>query len=114
MDGKETLVLDASHDMLFYSGFFYWILGILIIVRLCVQGLGYSGRAVFSGVVEMIARSVVSIGFVPMWGFTAICFADQAAWVTAAMYVVPTCIYCLKKVEKELGEKTDVEVLENS
>ena len=62
----------------------------------------------------MIARRVVIIGFVTMFCFTAICFSDQDAWVTAAMYVVPTCIYCLKKVEKELGEKTDVEVLENS
>lgn len=104
VDGSETAVLDASRDMLFYSGFFYWILGILIIVRLCVQGLGYSGRAVLSGVVEMIARTVVSILCVPVWGFLAICFTDQAAWVTAVCYIVPMCIYCLKKVEKILGE----------
>lgn len=104
VDGSETAVLDASRDMLFYSGFFYWILGILIIVRLCVQGLGYSGRAVLSGVVEMIARTVVSILCVPVWGFLAICFTDQVAWVTAVCYIVPMCIYCLKKVEKILGE----------
>ncbi len=104
VDGSETAVLDASRDMLFYSGFFYWILGILIIVRLCVQGLGYSGRAVLSGVVEMIVRTVVSILCVPVWGFLAICFTDQAAWVTAVCYIVPMCIYCLKKVEKILGE----------
>lgn len=104
VDGSERAVLDASRDMLFYSGFFYWILGILIIVRLCVQGLGYSGRAVLSGVVEMIARTVVSILCVPVWGFLAICFTDQAAWVTAVCYIVPMCIYCLKKVEKILGE----------
>lgn len=104
VDGSETAVLDASREMLFYSGFFYWILGILIIVRLCVQGLGYSGRAVLSGVVEMIARTVVSILCVPVWGFLAICFTDQAAWVTAVCYIVPMCIYCLKKVEKILGE----------
>ena len=114
VDGGETAVLDASRDLLFYSGFFYWILGILIIVRLCVQGLGYSGRAVLSGVVEMIARTAVSLIFVPFWGFTAICFTDQAAWVFAVCYIVPTCLYCLKKVEKELAPKTDVEVLENS
>ena len=67
-----------------------------------------------SGVVEMIARTAVSLIFVPFWGFTAICFTDQAAWVFAVCYIVPTCLYCLKKVEKELVPKTDVEVLENS
>lgn len=103
VSGKEVAVLKASRDLLYYSGFFYWILGILIIVRLCTQGLGYSGRSVLSGVVEMIARTVVSIVFVPMAGFTAICFADQAAWVAATLYIVPTCLYCVKKVEKELA-----------
>ena len=107
VDAGETAVLDASGDLLFYSGFFYWILGILVIVRLCVQGLGYSGRAVLSGVVEMIARTAVSLIFVPVWGFTAICFTDQAAWVTAVMYIVPTCLYCLKKVGKILSAEDD-------
>lgn len=108
VDGSETAVLDAARDLLFYSGFFYWILGILIIVRLCVQGLGFSGRAVLSGVVEMIARSAVSIGFVPTYGFIAICFADQTAWVTATIYVVLTCMYCLRKVEKILVDETEI------
>ena len=96
--GGEDAVLDASGQLLHYSGYFYWALGILNVVRLCTQGLGYSGRAIFSGVVEMIARIVVSIWFVPVFGFMAICFADQAAWVTAVMYILPTCIYCVKKI----------------
>ena len=65
VDGSETAVLDASRDMLFYSGFFYWILGILIIVRLCVQGLGYSGRAVLSGVVEPIGAVLTILAALP-------------------------------------------------
>ena len=101
--GGEDAVLDASGQLLHYSGYFYWALGILNVVRLCTQGLGYSGRAIFSGVVEMIARIVVSIWFVPVFGFMAICFADQAAWVTAVMYILPTCIYCVKKIEKEFN-----------
>lgn len=101
--GGENAVLDASGQLLHYGGYFYWALGILNVVRLCTQGLGYSGRAIFSGVVEMIARVIVSIWFVPVFGFMAICFADQAAWVTAVMYILPTCIYCVKKIEKEFN-----------
>ena len=101
--GGEDAVLDASGQLLHYSGYFYWALGILNVVRLCTQGLVYSGRAIFSGVVEMIARIVVSIWFVPVFGFMAICLADQAAWVTAVMYILPTCIYCVKKIEKEFN-----------
>ena len=90
-------VLDASAKYLRCMGYFFWTLGILNITRMTTQGLGYSSRAFFSGVAEMIARTIVSIGFVGAFGFTAICFADQAAWIAACCYSVPTCLWCVKK-----------------
>ena len=98
-------VLDASAKYLRCLGFFYWSLGILNTCRMTTQGLGYSGRAVFSGVTEMIARTVVSLGFVGTYGYTAICFADQTAWVSACIYIVPTCILCMKKSIKMLEKR---------
>lgn len=98
-------VLDASAKYLRCMGYFYWSLGILNVARMVTQGLGYSGRAVFSGVTEMIARTVVSLGFVGTYGYTAICFADQTAWVSACIYIVPTCILCMKKSIKMLEER---------
>lgn len=96
-------VLDASSKYLRCMGYFFWSLGILNVCRMSTQGLGYSGRAVFSGVTEMIARIFVSFVFVGRFGFTAICFADQTAWISACLYIVPTCLLCLKKIEKRIG-----------
>lgn len=93
-------VLDASAKYLRCMGFFFWSLGILNVCRMSTQGIGFSGRAVFSGVVEMFARIVVSIGFVPFFGYAAICFADQTAWVSATFYIVPTCLLCIKKLKQ--------------
>lgn len=76
--------------------------GILNVCRMCTQGLGFSGRAVISGVMEMIARIFVSFAFVGSYGYTAICFADQAAWIMACLYIVPMCIYCVRKVCREI------------
>ena len=98
-------VLNASGKYLRCLGFFYWSLGILNVCRMVTQGLGYSGRAVFSGVTEMIARIVVSVGFVGTYGYTAICFADQTAWITACCYIAPTCLYCIRKSTKLLEKK---------
>ena len=98
-------VLDASAKYLRCMGYFFWTLGILNITRMTTQGLGYSSRAFFSGVAEMIARTIVSIGFVGAFGFIAICFADQTAWVTACCYIAPTCFYCVKKVSREEKER---------
>lgn len=98
---EDTAVLDASAMYLKYLGMFYWAIAFLNVCRMCTQGLGFTGRAIFSGVVEMIARIVVAVVFVPMFGFTAVCFADQTAWVCACFYIVPTCIYCVKKLKKQ-------------
>lgn len=95
-------VLDASAKYLRCMGYFYWSLGILNVSRMVTQGLGYPMRAVFSGVTEMFARSIVSLAFVGTFGYTAICFADQTAWVSACIYIVPTCLICLKKIMKNL------------
>ena len=65
-------VLDASAKYLRCMGYFFWSLGILNICRMATQGIGFSGRAVFSGVTEMFARSIVSLGFVGAFGYTAI------------------------------------------
>lgn len=96
-------ILDASSKYLRYLGFFFWILGILNVTRMTTQGLGYSGRAVISGIAEMVARTIVSVVFVGTYGFTAICFADQAAWISATCYILPICISCVNKLGKKYG-----------
>jgi putative MATE family efflux protein len=97
-------VLDASAQYLRCMGYFFWSLGILNVCRMTVQGIGYSGRTMFSGLTEMIARIVVSLVFVPMFGYQAVCFADQTAWVSACFYIVPTCIICIRKLQRKLSQ----------
>ena len=95
-------VLDASAQYLRCMGYFYWSLGILNVTRMVTQGLGHSGRAFFSGVTEMIARTIVCMVFVGTFGYTAICFADQTAWIAACCYIAPMCFYCLKKISNNI------------
>lgn len=103
VSSTDVSVLDASAKYLRCLGYFFWTLGILAVSRMCTQGLGFSGRAVFSGVTEMIARVIVSMAFVGQFGYTAICFADQTAWISACIYIAPTCLWCMKKCLKRSG-----------
>ncbi len=86
ISGEHKDILDAAGKYLRCLGYFYWSLGILNVFRMALQALGHTGKAMISGGVEMLARIVVSRVFVPMFGFSAICFADQSAWVSAAIY----------------------------
>ena len=101
ISSKYSAVLDASAKYIAYMGYFYWVLSILNVCRQTTQGIGYSGLAIFSGVIEMIARCFVSLVFVPIAGYTAICCADQTAWIVAALYCVFTFSYCFKKIQEE-------------
>ena len=104
VSADSTAVLDASAKYVGSLGLFYWALGPLNVCRMATQGIGYAGRAVISGVMEMVARSVVSLTLVPVFGYTAVCFTDQTAWIAACLYIVPTCLYCMNKVTKEMDE----------
>lgn len=98
--------LDASAKYLSCMGLFYWSLGILTVTRMVTQGLGYSGRTVFSGAAEMVARAVVSLGFVGTFGYTAICFADGSGSMDRSML-----LQCsdLPVVREEVNCKTETD-----
>ena len=102
VSASEASILDASAKYLRRMGYFFPVVAVLIVMRMSIQGLGYSGRAVMGGVLEMIARCFVAIVFVPIFYYDAITWADQSAWVVAALYLLPMSIYVLKHIEKEI------------
>jgi Na+-driven multidrug efflux pump len=99
---EEVEVLDASALYLRCMGLFFWVIGFLNVLRMTIQGLGYSGIAIFSGFMEMGARILVSRIFVPIYGFRAICFTDQTAWIAATIYCGVVCIWVVKHVTQKL------------
>lgn len=98
---NDIAVLDGAGQYVRCMGFFYWVLGFLNTMRMTTQGLGFSNRAVYSGVMELLARALVSLLIVPHFGFPAICFSDQTAWILATLYITPTCLSCIKKISRE-------------
>ncbi len=103
VDAANASVIDAAAHYMGALGVLYWLLAILDVTRYAIQSLGYSGRSVISGAMEMVARIVVAMIFVPLFGYTAICWTDQAAWFAACAYLIPMLLHLLRKVEAGLG-----------
>lgn len=95
-------VLDASWLYLSRMGLCYWILGILVITRASVQGIGWSQQAVIVGVLEMVARIGCAYLLVPRFGYPAICWTDQIAWILGCCYIVPICKLAIKRTFQEM------------
>ncbi len=97
---SETAVIDYASRFLHVSVSFYPVLGTLCILRYSIQGAGYTKLAMFSGVSEMVARVLVSVIAVPMWGFWAVCFGDPTAWIFAVAFLVPASVYVNRRLQR--------------
>ena len=105
VDAGETAIINSAYWYLVCSGLFMIPLTFVNVLRLTIQGMGYSRLALFAGVFEMIARGGVALGLVPVLGFTAVCYASPAAWVLADLFLVPCYFYCVKKRTAQLSAK---------
>ena len=79
---------------------FFFPLALVNILRFSIQGMGYSMFAILAGVLEMLARTAVGGVFVPIFGYTAACFASPAAWLCADLFLLPACIHCIRRLRK--------------
>ena len=102
IDRNEAAVLGAVQQYFGYAGFFFWLLAILNCTRMTIQGLGYSGIAIFAGCAELLARAVMSLFVIPVVGYTAVCFTNPLAWLAAVLVVVPVFFGIIRKYERQV------------
>ena len=95
----EQLVELTSQYIVTQTAFFF-PLALVNIVRFSIQGMGYSVLAILSGVLEMAARTTVGIWLVPLFGYTAACFASPAAWVCADLFLILACAACIARLRR--------------
>ena len=101
VDAANVSVIDAAARYMGALGILYWLLAILDVTRYAIQSLGFSTLSVISGALEMVARILVATTCVPLFGYSAICWTDQAAWLAACAYLIPMLIHLIHKVERE-------------
>lgn len=93
-DHEEAL--SAAARYLRCMGWLFWVLGPLNVFRNAMQALGAALRSVLSGAIEMTARSAVALTFVPIFGYAAICWTDQTAWISATVYLTIMGLYVIR------------------
>ncbi len=96
--GDITWVVEHARQFLLTNAAFYFLVALVNIVRFLIQGMGFPGFAVIAGVLEMIARTLIGMVFVPIFGFTAACFASPLAWLFADLFLIPAFFHCRKKL----------------
>lgn len=99
IDPSETEVIKDTALFLHINLSFFPLLGSLIILRYTIQGAGYTKLAMFSGVSEMVARIMVSLVIVPLFGYLGVCYGDPTAWLFANLFLTPAFIYVYRRLK---------------
>ena len=86
---------------------FYIPLLFVNILRLSIQGMGFTRVAMLAGLSEMIARSAIALFVVPAAGFTGACFASPAAWVLADLFLFPCYFQIMRTLRQRLLPDTE-------
>ena len=103
VDSGEQAVISNAAKLMRVANVFYPVLGLLTIFRYSIQGLGYSNLSMMSGVMEMIARSGVSLWLVPAWGFRGVCYGDPVAWLFADLFLIPAYLWLYRHLRHRLA-----------
>lgn len=115
VEASETEVIEKTSLYLIITTAFFPLLGLLCVLRYTIQGVGYTAFSMLAGVFEMVARAMVGILAVPIWGYTAVCYGDPMAWIAANLFLLPAYGYVYRKIRQQKKNKarqlTDTSVL---
>ncbi len=100
VDSAEVAIIDQAYQFLVVQAAFYIPLAGVNVIRLLIQGMGYSKLAMFAGVFEMVARAVVALLLVPNFGFMAACFGSPIAWLMADSFLIFAYFKVMKHVKQ--------------
>lgn len=104
MDVPNEEVIRLAMQYLHVIIIFFFFLGMLLLYRNILQGMGNVMAPLFSGLAELIMRVLAAFILVSPLGFLGICLASPVAWIAASIVLYAgykiSLIRNLKKIRK--------------
>ena len=92
---KESTAVITDAKTYLNTVILYFIpLGAIFVYRNSLQGMGEGLITMLAGIIELLSRTAVALLFTASLGYTAICYASPAAWVSAGVFLV--IVYLIK------------------
>lgn len=78
---------------------FYFVLGLLFILRFSIQSIDKKVPPLISSSMELASKIAAAFIFIPMWGYLGACIAEPISWLLGAIYLVFTFKSALKNLK---------------
>jgi putative MATE family efflux protein len=80
-DSPEAMAL--AHRYILYTGYTVFILGIMLVLRSSLQGLGMRRAPILCGVMETAMSVLAAFVLIPRFGFTGVCLVNPLSWLAS-------------------------------
>jgi len=77
---------------------------IILVYRMMIQGMGFTGLATFAGILELIGRAAVS-ALTPVLGFIAVCYAAPISFILADIFLIITYHACYRRLQRTKAQQ---------
>lgn len=96
-------VLEMAQTYLRINGSMYWVLAMLFIFRLTIQGLGRGVMPTVAGIMELVMRTLAAVFLASSIGFTGVSWASPLAWIGACIPLAVDYFITVRKLQKRMG-----------
>jgi len=78
-------IVNLAQEYLHIIVIYFIFLGLLMIYRNSLQGMGMVTAPLLSGIAELVARGGSALVFGSIYGYTGICYTSPLAWITGTI-----------------------------
>ncbi len=93
LDGAKTLIYSVSP--------FYPMLGLIVIYRNALQGMGYSMLPLIGGILETAGRIFAAVYLAKAFGYQGVCFASALVWTSNGLLMYVVYVVVLRQLMKK-------------
>lgn len=90
----EIVISEASRYIVWNISFFF-VLGILLVLRSSLQGIGYKLVPISGSIVELLMKIGAAAVFAPKLGYFGICILEPIIWIVSTVIVAAGGMHCL-------------------
>jgi len=100
-DSPEAIAL--AHQYILFTGYTVFILGIMLVFRSALQGLGMKTAPILCGVMETVMSILAAFILIPRLGFISVCLVNPLSWFASGIPLYSAFASLKKKLDKGMN-----------
>ena len=94
--------VSLAHQYILFTGYTVFILGIMLVFRSALQGLGMKTAPILCGVMETVMSILAAFVLIPRLGFLGVCLVNPLSWLASGIPLYIAFGLLKRKLDKKL------------